>query len=67
MTENGFPVAKEHLLPLTELVHDKDRIAYYEGYIEALLQAATEDGVPVKGYFGWSEYIHSLSDAIAQY
>lgn len=57
MTENGFPVAKEHLLPLDKLVHDEDRIEYYKGYIEALLQAYSEDGVQVKGYFGWSEYI----------
>ena len=66
MTENGFPVAKEHLLPLDKLVHDEDRIEYYKGYIEALLQAYSEDGVQVKGYFGWSEYISIVLHAAAR-
>ena len=54
VTENGFPVKDEHVLPLDQVVRDTDRIEYYEGYLNALLQAVTEDGVPVKSYFGWS-------------
>ncbi|RPD65700.1 beta-glucosidase 1A [Lentinus tigrinus ALCF2SS1-6] len=54
VTENGFPVKDEHILPLEQVVHDTDRIEYYDRYLNALLQAATEDGVPVKSYFAWS-------------
>ena len=54
MTENGFTVKGENSMPVEEAVHDKDRIEYYEGYANALLQAVNEDGVPVKSYFAWS-------------
>ncbi|KAI0702030.1 beta-glucosidase 1A [Cerioporus squamosus] len=54
VTENGFPVKDEHVLPMEKAVHDTDRIEYYDGYLNALLQAATEDGVTVKSYFAWS-------------
>ncbi|RDX54715.1 beta-glucosidase 1A [Lentinus brumalis] len=54
VTENGFPVKDEHILPLEQVVHDADRVEYYDGYLNALLKAATEDGVPVKSYFAWS-------------
>lgn len=54
VTENGFPVKDEHILPLEQVVHDTDRVEYYDGYLNALLKAATENGVPVKSYFAWS-------------
>ncbi|KAH9941199.1 beta-glucosidase 1A [Epithele typhae] len=54
VTENGFAVKDENTLPLDEVVHDKDRIEYYDGYANAVLQAVTEDGVQVKSYFAWS-------------
>lgn len=54
VTENGFPAKNEDILPVEQVVYDVDRIEYFEGYANALLQAVTEDGVPVKGYFGWS-------------
>ncbi|KZT10298.1 glycoside hydrolase family 1 protein [Laetiporus sulphureus 93-53] len=54
VTENGFAAKNENTLPREEVLHDVDRIEYFEGYANAMLQAATEDGVPVNGYFGWS-------------
>jgi len=54
VTENGFPVKGEDDLLVEEAVHDKDRIEYFAAYTNALLEAVTEDGVDVRGYFGWS-------------
>ncbi|OBZ77528.1 Beta-glucosidase 1A [Grifola frondosa] len=56
ITENGFAAKEdsENKLPVNVLIHDKDRLDYFEGYTNAMLQAVTEDKVPVKGYFGWS-------------
>ncbi|KAI9065611.1 glycoside hydrolase family 1 protein [Trametes sanguinea] len=54
VTENGFTVKGENVLSADQAVNDTDRIEYYEGYTNALLQAVTEDGVPVKGYYAWS-------------
>ena len=55
VTENGFAVKDEHQMPLQEALRDKDRVEYFDGYANAMLQAVTEDSVPVKGYFGWSK------------
>ena len=55
VTENGFAVRDEHQMSLSEALRDKDRLEYFEGYANAMLEAVSEDGVPVKGYFGWSE------------
>ncbi|KZT70480.1 glycoside hydrolase family 1 protein [Daedalea quercina L-15889] len=54
VTENGFAVKDEHQMSLPEALHDKDRLEYFEGYANAMLGPVSEDGVPVKGYFGWS-------------
>ena len=54
MAENGFAAKDENTRPVEEVVHDTDRIEYYDGYANAVLQAVTEDGVPVKSYFAWS-------------
>ena len=42
-------------MPLEEALRDKDRVEYFDGYANAMLEAVTKDGVPVKGYFGWSK------------
>ena len=55
-TENGFPVKNEDDLPLDQALQDVDRQGYFRDYTKALLQAVTEDGVDVRGYFGWSMY-----------
>ncbi|KAI0084718.1 intracellular family 1 beta glucosidase [Irpex rosettiformis] len=54
VTENGFPVKGENGLSLEEAINDIDRQDYFAQYTKALLEAVTEDGVDVKGYFGWS-------------
>ncbi|KAH9897061.1 beta-glucosidase 1A [Cubamyces lactineus] len=54
VTENGFPVKGENDLPVEKAVLDIDRIQYFKEYANAVLQAVTEDGVPVKGYIVWS-------------
>lgn len=54
VTENGFAVKDENNLPLDEALHDHDRVEYFRGTTNALLSAVIEDGVDVKGYFGWS-------------
>lgn len=35
-------------MSLAEALRDTDRVEYFEGYANAMLQAVTEDGVPVK-------------------
>ncbi|KAI0659352.1 beta-glucosidase 1A [Cubamyces menziesii] len=54
VTENGFPVKGENNLPVEKAVLDVDRIQYFEEYTNVVLQAVTEDGVPVKAYIVWS-------------
>ena len=44
----------ENDLPVEKAVDDTDRQEYYRDYATALLQAVTEDGADVRGYFGWS-------------
>lgn len=55
MTENGFAVRNENDIPVEQAVHDIDRVEYFKGYTQALLDAVNVDGVIVKGYFAWSE------------
>ncbi|KAG2003281.1 beta-glucosidase [Coprinopsis cinerea AmutBmut pab1-1] len=54
VTENGFPAKGENDLPVEEAIHDKDRVEYFRGYTQALLEAINIDKVPVKSYFAWS-------------
>jgi beta-glucosidase len=44
---------------LKEALNDTMRIHYFAGYLNALLEAVLDDGVPVLGYFAWSilEYV----------
>lgn len=56
VTENGYPVKGENNLPVELAKEDTDRQAYFKQYTDALLQAVIQDGVVVKGYFGWSEF-----------
>ena len=56
VTENGFAAKSDALLSLPEVVHDADRVEYFRGYSNALLEAVVLDGVPVKSYFAWSEF-----------
>jgi beta-glucosidase len=60
ITENGCDVPGEGQgqgewgsEPLAQVLHDEFRIAYYDGYLQAL-QQAREQGATVGGYFAWS-------------
>jgi hypothetical protein len=37
-----------------------DRVEYFRDYTKAMLEAAVEDGVDIKGYFAWSKRIYSF-------
>lgn len=54
VTENGFAAKNENILPVEDVLHDVDRVEYFKGYANAMLKAVHDDGVAVKGYFGWS-------------
>ena len=47
-------------MAVEDAIHDADRVHYYAGVTESLFAAVKEDGVDVRGYFGWSE-LRSIS------
>jgi beta-glucosidase len=59
VTENGTSLKGENELPLEQLLNDEFRVEYFRGYIGALADAHTLDGVDVRGYSAWSlmEYV----------
>ena len=54
VTENGTSLKVENDLPLEKLLDDEFRCEYFRGYIGALADAHTLDGVDVRGYSAWS-------------
>ncbi|KAG6813052.1 hypothetical protein H0H92_014324 [Tricholoma furcatifolium] len=54
VTENGFTCKDENSRTVAEAVHDTDRVEYYRGYTQALLEAVNLDHVDVRSYFAWS-------------
>ena len=60
VTENGTSLKGENELPVEELLNDEFRVEYFRGYIGALADAHTLDGVDVRGYSAWSlmEYVN---------
>ncbi|KAJ3562816.1 hypothetical protein NP233_g9340 [Leucocoprinus birnbaumii] len=54
VTENGFSVKDESLMPREQAVVDTDRVNYFRGTTASLLAAINEDGVDVRAYFPWS-------------
>jgi beta-glucosidase len=60
VTENGTSLKGENDLPLEQLLDDEFRCEYFRGYIGALADAHTLDGVDVRGYSAWSlmEYVN---------
>lgn len=62
VTENGTSLKGENDLPLEQLLDDEFRCEYFRGYIGALADAHTLDGVDVRGYSAWSlmEYVDPL-------
>jgi beta-glucosidase/6-phospho-beta-glucosidase/beta-galactosidase len=59
VTENGTSLKGENDLPLDKLLDDEFRCEYFRGYVGALADAHTIDGVDVRGYTAWSlmEYV----------
>lgn len=71
VTENGFAVKNEASLLPEDAIHDgkpssfqiqnvnpltqADRVTYFKGYTQALLDAINLDDVPVQSYFAWSK------------
>jgi beta-glucosidase len=51
ITENGAAFADP--APTNGIVEDPRRVAFLQGYLAAV-EAAIEEGVPVRGYFVWS-------------
>lgn len=68
VTENGTSLKGENELPLEELLNDDFRVEYFRGYIGALADAHTLDGVDVRGYSAWSlmEYVKTTFLASAK-
>ncbi|THH20383.1 hypothetical protein EW146_g997 [Bondarzewia mesenterica] len=54
VTENGFAQKDENKKSIEEAIRDNDRVKYYTGYVNALLNASTMDNVDVRSYFAWS-------------
>jgi len=54
VTENGFCVKDEDKMPIEKAVEDTDRVEFFEGMVNVVLAAQTEDGVDVRSYFAWS-------------
>jgi beta-glucosidase len=57
VTENGFAVKDENIMPIKEALVDHDRVRYFRGTTNALLRAVLEDGVDVRAYFPWSLFL----------
>ncbi|KAI8904872.1 glycoside hydrolase superfamily [Gorgonomyces haynaldii] len=53
VTENGFSCPNESSLPIDQAVHDKPRVDYYQGYLNAMMDAISK-GTRVIGYTAWS-------------
>lgn len=51
--ENGVSVPHENDLPLAEALNDNFRIDYVKNHI-LQMKRASDEGIPVKGYFLWS-------------
>jgi beta-glucosidase len=54
VTENGTSLKGENELPLDELLNDEFRAEYFRGYIGALADSFSKDGVNVRAYMAWS-------------
>jgi beta-glucosidase len=63
VTENGTSLKGENDLPLESLLDDEFRAEYFRGYVGALADSYSKDGVNVRAYMAWSlmEYVYTLS------
>lgn len=53
ITENGT-TAKGETAPTAEVLNDKFRCEFFEGYLESIGRAVKEDGVDIRSYFAWT-------------
>jgi len=51
VTENGWSC---NSFSAEDAANDQQQLDYYAGYTEQVRRAIVEDGVRVRGYFGWS-------------
>lgn len=51
VTENGWSTAAS---TAEQAANDTDRVHYFANYTSEVRRAIEEDGVDVRGYFGWS-------------
>ena len=60
VTENGTSLKGENDLPREEILNDEFRCWFFRGYIGALADAVSQDGIDIRGYTGWSllEYVY---------
>jgi beta-glucosidase len=56
ITENGTTAPGEDVAapPSEEVLHDRHRIEFFNGYLESVARAVKEDGVDVRSYFAWT-------------
>ncbi|PGH28162.1 hypothetical protein AJ80_00052 [Polytolypa hystricis UAMH7299] len=54
VTENGTSLKGENDLPIDQLLNDEFRVNYFRGYIAAMADSYTLDGVNVRAYMAWS-------------
>jgi beta-glucosidase len=53
ITENGT-TAKGETAPTEQVLDDKFRQEFFNGYLEAIGRAVKEDGVDIRSYFAWT-------------
>ncbi|KAJ2918967.1 hypothetical protein MD484_g1439, partial [Candolleomyces efflorescens] len=53
-TKNPYFKNENSIQPIEAALQDTDRIEYFRGYTNALLEAVHQDGVDVRSYFAWS-------------
>lgn len=54
ITENGFPTLGEADRSRDEIINDKERQTFYEGYLKEMIEAVRDDGVDMEGFMAWS-------------
>ncbi|GFF41837.1 beta-glucosidase 1B [Aspergillus udagawae] len=54
VTENGTSLKSENDLSVDQILNDEFRVQYFRGYIAAMADAYTLDGVNVRAYMAWS-------------
>jgi beta-glucosidase len=39
---------------LPDVLHDSERIEYFQGYLQQMVDAVSLDGIDIRGNFAWS-------------